>query len=62
MQTRLTLPVTEPWPKESVDALADETIAAAGIAERLVSGAARINVIPTMPLPVRRQNRAHPPP
>ncbi|TMR00141.1 SAVED domain-containing protein [Actinomadura soli] len=51
VQTHLTLPETHPWPKEGVEALADETIAAAGIAERLVSGAARINVIPTMPLP-----------
>ncbi|WP_329088240.1 SAVED domain-containing protein [Actinomadura citrea] len=52
VQTHLKLPDAHPWPKESIDALADETIAAAGIAERLVSDAARINVIPTMPLPV----------
>ncbi|TYK52611.1 SAVED domain-containing protein [Actinomadura decatromicini] len=52
VRTHLALPETHPWPKEGVDALADETIAAAGLAERLVSGAARINVIPTMPLPV----------
>ncbi|TDC84521.1 hypothetical protein [Actinomadura sp. 7K507] len=51
VKTHLTLPTTHPWPKEGVDALTEETIAAAGIAERLVSGATRINVIPTMPLP-----------
>ncbi|MFC4908499.1 hypothetical protein [Actinomadura gamaensis] len=51
VKTHLTLPATHPWPKEGIDALADETLAAAGIAERLVTGAARINVIPTMPLP-----------
>ena len=51
VQTHLALPDTQPWPKEGIDALADETIAAAGLAERLVSGATRINVIPTMPLP-----------
>ncbi|GAA0544026.1 SAVED domain-containing protein [Actinomadura livida] len=51
VRTSLPLPETHPWPKEGIDALADETIAAAGIAERLVSGATRINVIPTMPLP-----------
>ncbi|TYB45557.1 SAVED domain-containing protein [Actinomadura chibensis] len=52
VRTRLALPEAHPWPKEGVDALADETLAAAGLAERLVSGAVRINVIPTMPLPV----------
>ncbi|WP_242910935.1 SAVED domain-containing protein [Actinomadura terrae] len=51
VRTRLALPESHPWPKEGIDALADEMIAAAGIAERLVSGATRINVIPTMPLP-----------
>ncbi|WP_435817928.1 SAVED domain-containing protein [Actinomadura geliboluensis] len=51
VQTHLKLPETHPWPKEGIDALADETIAAALIAERLANGAARINVIPTMPLP-----------
>lgn len=51
VKTHLTLPEAHPWPKEGIDALADETIAAASLAERLVSGATRINVIPTMPLP-----------
>ncbi|MEV5575462.1 SAVED domain-containing protein [Spirillospora sp. NPDC052269] len=51
VRTHLKLPETRPWPKAGIDALADETIAAAGIAERLVSGAASINLIPTMPLP-----------
>lgn len=51
VQTHLKLPETHPWPKRGIDALADETVAAAGIADRLANGAARINVIPTMPLP-----------
>ncbi|MBT2207241.1 SAVED domain-containing protein [Actinomadura sp. NEAU-AAG7] len=51
VRTRLALSETRPWPAEGVDALADETLAAADIAERLVSGATRVNVIPTMPLP-----------
>ncbi|HEU5023629.1 MAG TPA: SAVED domain-containing protein [Spirillospora sp.] len=51
VKTHLTLPATHPGPKEGIDALADETLAAAAMAERLVTGAARINVIPTMPLP-----------
>ncbi|WP_207400893.1 SAVED domain-containing protein [Actinomadura roseirufa] len=51
VKTRLALPAAHPWPKEGIDALADETIAAAQIAERLVHGATRVNLVPTMPLP-----------
>lgn len=40
------------WDRQLVDALADETLSAATLAERLTPDAVRINLIPTMPLHV----------
>jgi SMODS-associated and fused to various effectors sensor domain len=40
------------WDRQLVDALADETLSAMTMAERLIPDAARINLIPTMPLHV----------
>lgn len=50
LKTGLRLPETRPWPREGIDALADETLTAVTMAERLTAGATRINLIPTMPL------------
>ncbi len=40
------------WDRELVDALADETLSATTMAERLTPDAVRLNLIPTMPLHV----------
>ncbi|WP_289007923.1 SAVED domain-containing protein [uncultured Thermomonospora sp.] len=52
LKTGLRLPDTKPWPREGVDALADETLKAMAMAERLAARATRINLVPTMPLHV----------
>lgn len=52
LKTSIELPGDGAWDRELVDALADETLAAMTLAERLTPDAARINLIPTMPLHV----------
>jgi hypothetical protein len=50
LKVGLRLPVVGRWERKLVDALADETMAAATLAAQLTPDATRINLIPTMPL------------
>ncbi|HEY3469504.1 MAG TPA: SAVED domain-containing protein [Amycolatopsis sp.] len=52
LKTGIELPGDSAWTHHLVDALADETLSATTMAERLTPDAARINLIPTMPLHV----------
>ncbi|MCO1575111.1 SAVED domain-containing protein [Crossiella sp. SN42] len=52
LKTGFELPGTGVWDCQLVDALADETLSAMTLAERLSPDAVRINLIPTMPLHV----------
>lgn len=52
LKARVELPGDGVWDRQLVDSLADETMSAATMAERLTPDAARINLIPTMPLHV----------
>lgn len=52
LKTSIELPGDGRWDQELVNALADETLSATTMAERLTPDAARINLIPTMPLHV----------
>ncbi|MFI9450223.1 SAVED domain-containing protein [Amycolatopsis sp. NPDC052450] len=52
LKTGIELPGDGAWDRELVDALADETLSATTMAERLTPDAVRINLIPTMPLHV----------
>ncbi|NJP97102.1 SAVED domain-containing protein [Nonomuraea sp. FMUSA5-5] len=52
LKTNIDLPGDGVWDRRQIDALADETLAAATMAERLTPDAVQINLIPTMPLHV----------
>lgn len=52
LKTSIELPGDGVWDRQLVDALADETLSATTMAERLIPEAVRINLIPTMPLHV----------
>lgn len=52
LKTSVELPSDGVWDRQLVDALADETLLAATMAERLTPDAVQINLIPTMPLHV----------
>ena len=52
LKTCIELPGEGVWDRQLVDALADETLSATTMAERLTPDAVRINLIPTMPLHV----------
>lgn len=52
LKTSIELPGDRAWDRQLVDALADETLSATTMAERLTPDAVRINLIPTMPLHV----------
>ncbi|MEV6444783.1 SAVED domain-containing protein [Amycolatopsis sp. NPDC051716] len=52
LKTSIQLPGDGRWDQELVNALADETLSATTMAERLTPDAARINLVPTMPLHV----------
>ena len=46
------LPEGQRWASDPIDGLAEQTVTAAALAERLSPDAAQINLIPTMPLHV----------
>lgn len=52
LKTSVELPQDRSWDRAIVDGLADETLTATALAERLTPDAARVNLIPTMPLHV----------
>lgn len=52
LKTSINLPADRQWDRQLVEALADETLSAITIAERLTPDATRINLVPTMPLHV----------
>ncbi|MFF0578552.1 SAVED domain-containing protein [Streptosporangium saharense] len=52
LKTSIELPGDGVWDRQLVDALADETLSATTMAERLTPDAVQINLIPTMPLHV----------
>lgn len=52
LKTNIELPRGGIWDQDMVDDLAEETLTAMTMAERLTPDAARINIIPTMPLHV----------
>lgn len=52
LRAKVELPAGQRWACDAIDALAEQTVTAAALAERLSPDAAQINLIPTMPLHV----------